>query len=65
MTSNLVLVVDDDIGIRELLSEILTEEGYEVKEAADAREARLLYEQYRPQLVLLDIWMPDVLPQFF
>lgn len=49
MTSNLVLVVDDDIGIRELLSEILTEEGYEVKEAADAREARLLYEQYRPQ----------------
>ncbi len=58
MTSNLVLVVDDDIGIRELLSEILTEEGYEVKEAADAREARLLYEQYRPQLVLLDIWMP-------
>ncbi|HUH41337.1 MAG TPA: response regulator [Castellaniella sp.] len=55
-----VLVVDDEIGIRELLSEILYDEGHTVElaeNAAQARESRL---RNRPDLVLLDIWMPDV-----
>lgn len=54
-----ILVVDDEIGIRELLSEILYDEGHSVEvaeNAAQAREARL---RSRPELVLLDIWMPD------
>ncbi|MEI2415290.1 response regulator [Orrella sp. JC864] len=54
-----ILVVDDEIGIRELLSEILYDEGHTIElaeNAAQAREARL---RSRPDLVLLDIWMPD------
>ena len=54
-----ILVVDDEIGIRELLSEILSEEGYEVKLAQNASEARACRTRVRPDLVLLDIWMPD------
>ena len=54
-----VLVVDDEVGIRELLSEILTEEGYDVHVAENANEARAFRAQRRPDLVLLDIWMPD------
>ncbi len=55
-----ILVVDDEIGIRELLSEILYDEGHTVElaeNAAQARESRL---RQRPDLVLLDIWMPDI-----
>jgi two-component system nitrogen regulation response regulator NtrX len=54
-----VLVVDDEIGIRELLSEILTDEGYQVRLADNAASARAFRSQTRPDLVLLDIWMPD------
>ena len=54
-----VLVVDDEVGIRELLSEILTEEGYDVHTAENADTARAWRAQQRPDLVLLDIWMPD------
>lgn len=54
-----VLVVDDEIGIRELLSEILYDEGYGVHLAENATQARILLEQHRPDVVLLDIWMPD------
>jgi two-component system nitrogen regulation response regulator NtrX len=54
-----ILVVDDEIGIRELLSEILSDEGYEVKLAENAGEARAYRSSGRPDLVLLDIWMPD------
>lgn len=54
-----ILVVDDEIGIRELLSEILHDEGHQVRLAQDARQARALRDQLRPDLVLLDIWMPD------
>jgi DNA-binding NtrC family response regulator len=54
-----ILVVDDEIGIRELLSEILSEEGYEVRLAENAGEARAFRTRTRPDLVLLDIWMPD------
>ncbi|WP_297458756.1 sigma-54 dependent transcriptional regulator [Ferrovum sp.] len=56
--SNLILIVDDEIGIRELLSEILRDEGYEVQLAATASEARELRQRQRPDMVLLDIWMP-------
>ncbi len=54
-----ILVVDDEVGIRELLSEILADEGHEVLLAESAGEARRLRERQRPDLVLLDIWMPD------
>lgn len=54
-----ILVVDDEIGIRELLSEILSEEGYQVRLAENASEARAYRARSRPDLVLLDIWMPD------
>lgn len=54
-----ILVVDDEIGIRELLSEILTDEGHEVRLAENAAAARLARNAGRPDLVLLDIWMPD------
>jgi DNA-binding NtrC family response regulator len=54
-----ILVVDDEIGIRELLSEILSDEGYQVRLAENAGEARAFRSRTRPDLVLLDIWMPD------
>ena len=54
-----ILVVDDEIGIRELLSEILRDEGYQVRLAENAGQARAQRAQARPDLVLLDIWMPD------
>ncbi|TAK42721.1 MAG: sigma-54-dependent Fis family transcriptional regulator [Betaproteobacteria bacterium] len=54
-----ILVVDDEVGIRELLSEILADEGHDVLLADDAEAARKLRERLRPDLVLLDIWMPD------
>lgn len=59
MTARHILVVDDEVGIRELLSDILQDEGYHVKLAENASEARHLRQQQRPDLVLLDIWMPD------
>ena len=54
-----ILVVDDAVGIRELLSEILTDEGHDVQLAENAAAARRAREAGRPDLVLLDIWMPD------
>ena len=54
-----ILVVDDEMGIRELLHEILTEEGHTVYPAESATQARAVREQMEPDLVLLDIWMPD------
>ena len=54
-----ILVVDDEVGIRELLSEILADEGHQVLLAESAGEARRHRERGRPDLVLLDIWMPD------
>ena len=55
-----ILVVDDEMGIRALLSEILTDEGHTVELAENAAQARAARERMRPDLVLLDIWMPDV-----
>ncbi len=54
-----ILVVDDELGIRDLLSEILNDEGHTVELAENAAQARSLRQQLRPDLVLLDIWMPD------
>jgi two-component system, NtrC family, nitrogen regulation response regulator NtrX len=54
-----ILVVDDEVGIRELLSEILSDEGHSVQLAENATAARTLRARGRPDLVLLDIWMPD------
>jgi len=54
-----ILVVDDEVGIRELLSEILRDEGHQVRLAQNASEARQIRGRVRPDLVLLDIWMPD------
>ena len=54
-----ILVVDDEVGIRELLAEILGDEGHTVLLADCANRARALRDEARPDLVLLDIWMPD------
>jgi DNA-binding NtrC family response regulator len=59
LNSSKILVVDDESDIRRLLQEILTEEGYEVEVAADAGQARAARARQTPDLVLLDIWMPD------
>src|SRR5512137_713709 len=54
-----ILVVDDEIGIRELLSEILSDEGHVVVTAENASAARAARQREQLDLVLLDIWMPD------
>ena len=54
-----ILVVDDEMGIRELLSEILSDEGHVVDTAENAQQAREMRIAGLPDLVLLDIWMPD------
>ena len=59
MNNPRILVVDDEADIRDLLQEILTEEGYTVDVAANAAEARAAGVRQPPDLVLLDIWMPD------
>ena len=59
MSAKEILVVDDEVGIRELLSEILYDEGYRVSLAENAAQARSFRRKQTPDLVLLDIWMPD------
>ncbi len=54
-----ILVVDDEANIRALIDEILSEEGYDVTTAADAKEARGARKRQEFDLILLDIWMPD------
>lgn len=54
-----ILVVDDELGIRDLLSDILNDEGHTVELAENAAQARSARQSARPDLVLLDIWMPD------
>jgi two-component system nitrogen regulation response regulator NtrX len=60
MNAASVLVVDDEPGIRSTINEILSDEGYTVQTAGDASEASALYSNKAPDLVLLDIWMPDI-----
>ena len=54
-----ILIVDDEVGIRELLSEILRDEGHDILLAENASAARAARNAVRPDMVLLDIWMPD------
>lgn len=60
MRSSQILVVDDEADIRGMVQEILTEEGYKVRVAGNAAEARAARSKGEPDLVLLDIWMPDM-----
>jgi len=59
-TNPYILVVDDEPDIRNLLQEILEDEGYEVNIAENGEAARISHRERRPDLILLDIWMPDV-----
>ncbi len=59
MSARHILVVDDEVGIRELLRDILEDEGYHVVLAENAAQARDYRQHQQPNLVLLDIWMPD------
>ena len=54
-----ILIIDDETGILDTLSDILGDEGYTTYTAANAAEARTQNLQHKPQLILLDIWMPD------
>jgi len=56
----LILVVDDEPDIRELIKDILEDEGYQVKLAGNGEEARVALASQNPSLILLDIWMPDI-----
>lgn len=60
MNSAVILVVDDEDGIRTTISDILSDEGYQVHTAANASEARATYTATSPDMILLDIWMPDI-----
>ncbi len=60
MSERTVLVVDDEPDIRGLLQEILEDEGYTVSTADNAAAAQTFVQEYKPDLVLLDIWMPDM-----
>ena len=55
----LVMIVDDEPDIRQLVKEILEDEGFEVSTAENAEQAREARRARRPDLILLDIWMPD------
>lgn len=59
MTGAKILVVDDETDIRMLIDEILSDEGYRVTTAGNAAEARSQAAATSPDLILLDIWMPD------
>jgi DNA-binding NtrC family response regulator len=60
MTQAHILVVDDEPDIRELVRDILEDEGHQVSVAENGESARTLFAREKPDLVLLDIWMPDV-----
>ncbi len=59
MTAPVILIVDDEPDIRHIISDILVDEGYDAVGAENAEEARAVYRERSPDLVLLDIWMPD------
>ena len=60
MNKRQILVVDDEPDIRSLVQEILEDEGFNVKVAENATKAREEVESFKPELILLDIWMPDI-----
>ena len=53
-----MLVVDDDVAIREIISAMLSEQGYEIVTAEDGQQALDLLPQFRPHLVVTDLRMP-------
>ena len=55
-----ILVVDDDPAVRELVSDVLHDAGYEVEVAGDGEEAMRVIEDAQPRLLILDIQMPRV-----
>ena len=57
MTAKQILIVDDEPGILETLSGVLTDEGYEVRTTASGEEAPSLYSEQQPDVVFLDIWL--------
>ena len=59
MSNGNILVVDDEPEICTLIQEILEDEGYTVKIAENAEQARSIKTEFKPDLILLDIWMPD------
>ncbi|HKJ94977.1 MAG TPA: response regulator, partial [Gammaproteobacteria bacterium] len=59
MTASRVLVVDDEPDITHLVEEILEDEGYDVETAGSAKAARAALGRRTPDLILLDIWMPE------
>ena len=58
MSAN-ILVVDDERDVRQFLQDLLTDEGYSVRVAEDAAAAWVLLEERQPDLILLDLLMPD------
>ncbi len=60
MSQAKVLVVDDEPDICQLVQEILEDEGFRVVTASSGAQARRCWQEEHPDLVLLDIWMPDV-----
>lgn len=56
----MILIVDDELGIRELLRECLEDEGYTVKVAENALEADKIVKEHRFDLILMDVWLPDM-----
>ncbi|HYT56529.1 MAG TPA: UDP-3-O-acyl-N-acetylglucosamine deacetylase [Verrucomicrobiae bacterium] len=59
-TQKTILIVDDEDGVRESVREVLSDEGYRVVDTADGARVLEIIEEERPELVLLDIWMPQV-----
>jgi len=55
-----ILIIDDEVGIRELLYEILKSNSFQPRHAANGQDARGEISKRKPDLILLDIWMPDV-----
>ena len=55
-----ILIIDDEKDIRSLMNEIFSEEGYQVSMAANGQQARLAWQDSVPDIIFLDIWMPDV-----
>ena len=55
----LILVIDDEVEIRNIIKEILSDEGYNTLTAASAKEAKKILEEHSPDMVFLDIWMPE------
>lgn len=60
MNKTHILIVDDEPDIRNLISDILKDEGYSVATAGNGQEANQQLANTKPQLILLDIWMPDI-----